>query len=47
MSIGMLILVVFMCTVGLGSTCYIVAAMFWIAGWKICRKVKNGTPLYD
>lgn len=47
MSIGMWILVVFMCVVGLGSTFYIVGSMFWVLGCKIYRKIKYGTPLYD
>ena len=47
MNIGMWILVIFMCVVGLGSTFYIVGSMFWVLGWKICRKIKYGTPLND
>ncbi len=47
MNFGMLLVMIFMCIVGLGSTFYIVGSMFWVLGWKICRKIKNGTPLYD
>ena len=47
MNIGMLILIAFMCIVGLGSTAYIIVSMFWILGQKIVRKIKHGTPLYD
>ena len=47
MNIGMLLLVIFMCVVGLGSTAYIVVSMFLILGQKIMRKIKYGTPLYD
>lgn len=47
MNIGMLLLIAFMCIIGLGSTAYIVVSMIWILGWKITRKIKNGTPLYD
>lgn len=47
MNIGMLILIIFMSVIGLGSTFYIVGSMFWVLGFKICRKVKYGTPLYD
>ena len=42
--ITVILLIAFMCIVGLGSTFYIVVSMFWILGWKICRKIKNGTP---
>ncbi len=47
MNIGMWILVVFMCVVGLGSTFYIVGSMFYWLAWKLVRKIKHGTPLYD
>lgn len=47
MNIGMILLMAFMCVVGFGSTCYIVISMCWILGWKICRKIKHGTPLYE
>ena len=43
----MLLLIIFMCVVGLGSTCYIVVSMFWILGRKIYRKIRYGTPLND
>ena len=47
MNLGMLIIIVFMCVVGLGSTAYIVTSMFLILGQKIARKIKYGTSLYD
>lgn len=47
MNIGMLLLMGVMCVVGIGSTIYIVGSMFYWLVWKIVRKIKNGTPLYD
>lgn len=47
MNIGMIILIAVMCVVGIGSTVYIVGSMFYVLGWKIWRKIKHGTPLYD
>ena len=47
MNIGMILLIAFMCIVGLGSTFYIVGSMFYYLGFKIIRKIKYGTPLYD
>ncbi len=47
MSISMWILMAVMCIVGIGSTVYIVGSMVYYLAWKIWRKIKNGTPLYD
>lgn len=47
MNIGLIIFAIFGSLVGLLSTLYIVVSLFWILGYKIWRKVKHGTPLYD
>ncbi len=47
MNIGLIIFAIFGSLVGLLSTFYIVISLFWILGYKILRKVKHGTPLYD
>ena len=47
MNIGMWIVLAFMCVVGLGSSAYIVGSMIWILAWKVFRKIRFGTPLYD
>lgn len=47
MNIGLIIFAIFGSLVGLLSTLYIVVSLFWILGYKILRKVKHGTPLYD
>ena len=47
MNIGLIIFAVFGSLVGMLSTLYIVVSLFWILGYKIWRKVKHGTPLYD
>jgi len=47
MNIGMILLMAVMCIIGVGSTIYIVGSMFYYLAWKILRKIRYGTPLYD
>lgn len=47
MNIGMWILMAVMCVIGIGSTAYIVGSMVYFLIWKIFRKIKHGTPLFD
>lgn len=47
MNIGFIIFAIFGSLVGLLSTLYIVVSLFWILGYKVWRKAKHGTPLYD
>ena len=47
MNIGLIIFAIFGSIVGLLSTLYIVVALFVILGYKIYRKAKFHTPLYN
>ena len=47
MNIGLMILIIFECVIGVSATLYIVASMFVVAFQKIYRRVKFHTPLYD
>lgn len=47
MNIGILILVFFGGAIGALSTLYIVVSLFGTLGYKIYRKVRFGTSLYN
>lgn len=47
MNIGLMLLIIFECVVGVSATLYIVVAMFVVAIQKIYRKIKYHTPIYD
>ncbi len=47
MNIGLILLIIFECIIGVSATLYIVVSMFAVLFYKIGRKIKYHTPLYD
>lgn len=47
MNIGLILFALVGSVMGFAATIYIVVSMFWILGYKIVRRIKDGTPLYD
>ncbi len=47
MNIAIILLIIFEGSIGIISTIYIIISLFGTLGYKIYRKIKHGTPLFN
>lgn len=47
MNFFMIIFFLFEVVIGLASTLYLIVSLVAVLGYKIMRKIKDGTPLYN